>query len=303
MLFCYSLSKVELRHLKYFVTVAEERNFSRASARLRVSQPAVSRQIKDLEDEVGAELFVRASTGLKMTPAGETFLAHARDILRRSSDSLKAMQAFRTPGPQSITVGYIPTALPSFLTDALREFSHRYPKVAVHLRELSPQHQVDALRAEKIDLAFIGNPCPELKRDFDLTIVKRIPLSVALPDNHRLAKRKTMELNELCDEDFVGLAENHFPGRNNFICKTCQQAGFTPRIKSQADSLSSMLALVAAGKGVALLPSEVENLPHAKAVFVELKRCPATIEWAVASPKRQDNAWVGALLDILKTQH
>jgi LysR family transcriptional regulator, benzoate and cis,cis-muconate-responsive activator of ben and cat genes len=294
---------MELRHLKYFVTVTEELNFSRASARLRVSQPAVSRQIKDLEDEIGAPLFVRNPTGLKLTPAGETLLAHARDILRRSADSVKAMQAFGKPAPQAITLGYIPTALPSFLTDALREFSNRYPKVAVHLREISPQEQIMALREDKIDLAFIGSPCSELKRECDLTIVKRIPLSVALPDNHLLARRKTIELKELRDDDFVGLRENRFPGRNDFICKTCQTAGFTPRITAKADSLSSMLALVAAGKGVALLPSEVENLPHARAVFIPLKRCRASIEWAVASRKAETNKLIGSLLDILKTQH
>ena len=293
---------MELRHLRYFVTVAEELNFNRASARLRVSQPALSRQIKDLEEEIGVELFIRSSSGLRLTSAGETFLAHARDILRRSADSIKAMQVFGKPGIESITLGYIPTALPSFLTGALREFSNRYPKVAVHLRELAPQEQLDDLREGKIDVAFIGNPCPELSREFALTIVKRIPLSVALPDNHLLAKRRAAELNELSDEDFIGLVENRFPGRNDFICKTCQQAGFTPRITIHADSLSSMLALVAAGKGVALLPSEVENLPHTRCVFVRLKRCRAIIEWAVASHKGDSNTLTRSLLEILKTQ-
>jgi DNA-binding transcriptional LysR family regulator len=212
------------------------------------------------------------------------------------------MHAFGKEKSQAITLGYIPTALPSFLTDALREFSNRYPNVAVHLREMSPQEQVDALREEKINLAFIGNPYAELKADFDLTIVKRIPLSVALPDNHLLARRKTIELKELSDDDFVGLAENRFPGRNDFICRTCQRAGFTPRIVTKADSLSSMLALVAAGKGVALLPSEVEALPHRKCVFVPLKRCSATVEWAIASRKGEENAQTRSLLDLLKTQ-
>jgi DNA-binding transcriptional LysR family regulator len=291
---------VELRHLKYFVMVSEELNFSRASARLRVSQPAVSRQIKDLEEEVGAQLFVRAPSGITLTPAGETFLAHARDILRRSADSLKAMQAFGKSASRSVALGYIPTALPSFLTDALRRFSDQYPNAAVHLREMSPQEQLKALREENIDLAFIGSPCPELQKQFDLTIVKKIPLSVALPDNHRLAKRKGLELKELSKDDFIGLADDRFPGRNEFICKTCQSAGFTPKMTWKADSFSSMLALVASGKGVALLPSEMGLLPHTQAVFISLRRCSAKVEWAVASRRGHQNETADALLGLLK---
>ena len=295
------LHPMELRHLRYFVTVAEELNFNRASARLRVSQPALSRQIKDLEEEIGVELFVRRSTGLKLTSAGETFLAHARGILRRSAEGIKAMHAFRKPAVESITLGYIPTALPSFLTPTLREFSIRYPQVTVRLRELSPQEQLDELRDQKIDLAFIGNPCPGLEREFKISIVKRIPLSIAMPDNHPLAKRKSVELKQFGDEDFIGLAEDRFPGRNEFICGVCQCAGFLPRISIKADSLASMLALVAAGKGVALLPREVESLPHPRAVFAKLKRPSATIEWAVASRKDESNMLARSLLDILKT--
>jgi DNA-binding transcriptional LysR family regulator len=105
--FSYTSARMELRHLRYFVTVAEELNVSRASARLRISQPAVSRQLRDLEEELHVQLFRREKSGLKLTPAGESFLAHARDLLRRSGDAVKHMEAFSTPAKQTLTIGYI----------------------------------------------------------------------------------------------------------------------------------------------------------------------------------------------------
>src|SRR6266481_3433085 len=108
--------RMELRHLRYFVTVAEELNVSRASARLRISQPAVSRQLRDLEDELGVALFIREKPGLRLTPAGESFLAHARDVLRRSNEAATEMAAFRAPTKAKLTIGYITPALASLLT-------------------------------------------------------------------------------------------------------------------------------------------------------------------------------------------
>ena len=126
MRFSYTCRGMELRHLRYFVTVAEELNISRASARLRISQPAVSRQLRDLEAELGVGLFLREKSGLKLTPAGDTFLAHARDLLRRSVDAVKQMASFGKRAKETITVGYIAPVLASVLTPALRRFSQQH---------------------------------------------------------------------------------------------------------------------------------------------------------------------------------
>src|SRR5258708_15213615 len=123
------LESMELRHLRYFVTVAEELNVSRASARLRISQPAVSRQLRDLEEELGVNLFHRQKSGFKLTVAGENFLAHARDLLRRSHNAAQAMAAFRKPAKATLRVGYIAPALANLLTPALRDFGQKSPEV------------------------------------------------------------------------------------------------------------------------------------------------------------------------------
>ena len=177
----------DLNQLRCFVTVAEELNISRASARLRISQPAVSRQLRDLEEELRVELFRREKNGLKLTPAGNTFLAHARDLLRRSSDAVSKMAAFREPAKETLTVGYIAPVLSSVLTPALRSFSHTHPEAEVVLKELSPGEQITALRAGKIDLGLLGNSCPAIEGEFEVIVLERIPFQAVLPDNHLLA--------------------------------------------------------------------------------------------------------------------
>jgi DNA-binding transcriptional LysR family regulator len=262
---------MELRHLRYFVTVAEELNVSRASARLRISQPAVSRQLRDLEEELGVELFARNKSKLKLTPAGEAFLAHARDLLRRSNDAAKEMAAFRPQAGRTVTVGYIAPVLASTLTPALRAFGQKNPEVEVVLREMAPGEQIKALREGRIELALPGNSCPVLSEEFEIVELEQIPLEAVMPDNHLLALRKRIALPELRDETFIGFDEDHFPGRNDMICRVCQDAGFTPRLRYRVESLSALLAKVAAGSGVTLTPREVGQLPHPGAVLVPLK--------------------------------
>lgn len=288
---------MELRHLRYFVTVAEELNISRASARLRISQPAVSRQLRDLEEELGVEMFHRAKLGLKLTPAGEAFLAHARDLLRRSSDAVKEMRTFGKRAHQRVRVGYIAPVLSGVLTPALRRFSEQQPEGDVLLSEMSPGDQVKALREGRIELALIGNPCPEVEREFAVTILTRIPLQAVLPDNHLLALRKRIALSEIQDENFIGFIEEKFPGRNAAICAACQATGFTPRFRHHVETLTAMLATVAAGKGVTLAPREVGQLPHPQAVFVPLQ-LPEPFILSVAVQRKDDrNPMVQTLLD------
>ena len=288
---------MELRHLRYIVTVAEELNISRAAARLRISQPAISRQLHDLEEELGVPLFRREKNGLKLTSAGDTFLAHARDLLRRSNDAVKQMESFSTEARETVTVSYIAPALSSILTPGLRRFSEKHPKVDIALREMSPADQLQGLRAGRVDLALIGNSCPEVDREFAVTPLTRIQFQAVLPDNHLLALRKRIALSDLADDSFIGFAEDKFPGRNAAICEACQAVGFTPRFRQHVDNLTALLATVAAGKGVTLAPSEVGDLPHPQTVFIPLKP-PVPVVRSVAARRKDDkNPLLHALLD------
>lgn len=265
------MTGMELRHLRYFVTAAEELNISRASSRLRISQPAVSRQIHDLEDELGVELFVRESGGLRLTPAGEAFLPQARDILRRSREAVDRLQAFRNPAPVKIVVGYIAPMLSVVVTPALRAFGETHPDVVVDLIELSPGDQIPALRDAKIDIALVGQPCPEVAKEFHVTELNRTPLAAVVSDHHQYALRKKVKLTELEAEKFIGFCEQTFPGRNEAIRQACEGAGFAPCIEQQAHNLAAAIALVSSGKGVTLMPDDADHLPHPHAVFLTLQ--------------------------------
>jgi DNA-binding transcriptional LysR family regulator len=217
------------------------------------------------------QLFDRGNSRLKLTAAGEAFLAHARDLLRRSNDAAKEMAAFRPKAGSTLKVGYVAPVLANKLTSALRMFGQKSPEIEVVLREMAPGDQVKALREGRIDLALPGTSCPVLSDEFEVVVLEQIPIEAAVPDNHLLALRKRIALAELKDDIFIGFDEEQFPGRNEVICQACQRAGFTPRLQYRAESLSALLAKVGAGNGVTLTPREVGQLPHPGAVLVALK--------------------------------
>lgn len=289
---------MELRHLRYFVTVAEELNVSRASARLRVSQPAISRQLRDLEEELGVSLFVRRHNGLALTDAGESFLAHTRGILRKSAEAAAHMNSFRQRPAKRLAIGYIPSVLAEILTPALKKFTRKNGDTEVSLKELAPQDQVRGLRDGRIDLALLGNPCPDLNREFQVTVLRRVPFQAVLPEDHRLAGRARIALGELKGETFIGFDEDLFPGRNTSISNACEQAGFTPRLVPRVENLTALLATVAAGRGVTLTPEEVKQLPHRGAVFVRLQRPVPTVASAAVVRKDDRSKPLAEMLEL-----
>ncbi|MEA5576854.1 LysR substrate-binding domain-containing protein [Anabaena sp. UHCC 0451] len=261
---------MELRNLKYFVAVAENLNFSRAATQLYISQPALSRQIKNLEDELSVILFIRQSDGLKLTEAGKFFLEQAKDILNRADNAIQIIKNNYTNIDEPLIIGYIPTILESFLGEALHCFGITYPDITLRLQEMSPSDQVKALRDKVIDIAFMGNPPDDLEPEFIVKCVKEVVIDAVIPDTHLLAFCPSINLMELASEKFIGMSEQTFPGRNDRICDTCYQAGFIPNLNLFADSHASMIALVAAGQGVAVMPREAKALPHPKVVFMPL---------------------------------
>jgi DNA-binding transcriptional LysR family regulator len=292
---------VELRHLRYFVTAAEERSISRAAARLNISQPAVSRQIHDLEDELGVALFERGSIGLTLTDAGGAALFHAKEVLRRAGDLAAAMFPFREGSTRSLEVGFIPSALPGFLAVGLRAFSREHPGVCTQIREMSPKEQEEALRRGEIDLALLGAPCPELAAEFRATAIRKTPMAIVLPDDHRLAGRKSLDLAELAGDPFVSLDEKHFPGRPALLADLFDRAGIAPEIRLKAEGLQELLGLAAAGAGVGVLPADVEPLPHPGVVFVKMRKPKLTLVSSAVWRAERESPELLALVEALRS--
>ena len=292
---------MELRHLRYFVMAAEEGNISRAASRLNVSQPAVSRQIKDLEEELEVSLFKRNASGLSLTEEGSAALAHAREILRQSNTMLEAMQSLSRRGKGlSVKVGFLPTALPGFLAEGMREFNRTYQNACVQIFEMTPIEQEEALQNGEIDLALIGEPCPNVKQNYHVAEIRRTEMAMVVPDDHPQVGRKSVELSEFGEDSFVTLHEKHFPGRPQMMAEMFSRAGINPEVTIHAQGLSELLGLVGGGAGVAMAPADLEQLPHSGVVFITMKKPKLTLLFSAAWRKSGDLAGVEALVDILK---
>jgi len=282
---------MELRHLRYFVTAAEEGSISRAAARLSISQPAISRQIHDLEEELTVQLFRRQPQGLTLTEDGETALIHAKDLLRRAKSLTSTFKSRQSKPSSTIQVGYIPTALPGFLAEGLRRFNAEHSDTCVQIREMSPREQENALEKGEIDLALLGTACPNIVKRYATRTILKTPMSIVLPNNHLLALRKSIDLNELEGEPFISLHERHFPGRGALISYLSEKAGFAIKVAMKVDGLSEALGMVASGAGVAVLPADTNQLPHPGVVFVKMKRprlyLTSSAAWSNEAPNDQ----------------
>jgi DNA-binding transcriptional LysR family regulator len=292
---------MELRHLRYFAMVAEEENISRAAARLNISQPAVSRQIRDLEEEFGVALFDREHKGLKLTEAGQLALVHARKVLGQSKGMTKAMEAFRGEGKEeSLRIGYTSTALPGFLADGLKTFHERHPDVQVQILEMTPSDQEAALQKGEIDLALLGSARPELKKKYRVEVIKKASLALAMPDDHPLAERKTIDLSTLENESFVCLDDQAFPGKKKMTEDACQEAGLSLGRMQIAKGFSELLGMVAGGAGLALIPESVGSLAHPRVKVIRVRKPQVSLfSSAVWSEARESNPLL-AMVELLR---
>ncbi len=250
---------------------------------------------------MGVVLFLRQSVGLKLTEAGTLFFAQAKDILHRSQAIVQTIRTRYGNPDEPLQIGYIPTILQSFLGDALHRFGLAYPQVSIQFQEMPPVEQVKALRDGKIDIAFMGNPPDELDEEFSVRCVRQVPIAAVLPGTHRLAHQPLIDLSALATEKFIGMSEETFPGRNDRIRDTCRCAGFTPSLHRFADSHASMIALVAAGQGVAVMPIEAAALPHPQVVFVSLHHpvyyARSTAVWRKAPSSRSLDKFIKILFE------
>ncbi|MCZ0755067.1 LysR family transcriptional regulator [Anoxybacillus sp. J5B_2022] len=242
---------MELRQLKYFVEVAKREHVSEAAEMLHVAQSAISRQIANLEDELGVELFEREGRNVKLTPVGRYFLPHAETVLRAVDYAKQQIEEYLDPERGTIKIGF-PTSLASHtMPMVISAFKDEHPNVKFHLRQGSYKFLIEAVKKREIDLAFLG-PVPTEDKEIKGEILFIESFAVLLPLHHRFAKRKSLTLNELRDEPFVTFPEGYI--LHKIVLDACRQAGFSPIISSEGEDLDAIKGLVSAGIGITLLP-------------------------------------------------
>lgn len=287
---------MELRHLRYFVAVAEELHFGRAARRLNMAQPPLSRQIQDLEAELGFALFDRSSRHVDLTEAGREFLSGARGVFETLELATSAARRASLGASGRVSVGYISSLAYSGITELLRAFRTDHADLQITLRELSGKEQLEALKEGRLDVGFVRGAV-----DDPLLVaecVRREPLMVALPASHPLAAEARLELRQIAGEPYICCPRSRAPAYFDQVMRLCRDAGFTPRIVQEAPHVD-IVNLVAAGFGVSILPDSSRLAAVAGITFRPIVGAPQT-ELLMAWRAGEAGAAVHVFLDYVR---
>ena len=246
---------MELRHLRYFVAVAEAENVSRAALKLHVSQPGLSRQIRDLEDEIGFQLLERSAKSVRLSAAGKVFLDEARAVLLHAEAAVKKARAAAGGTTGEISIGYAPSLTVQILPSALRKFQDQFPHVRVALHDLSTEEMLAQLGDKKLQVALTVRPPAKLLRGLRFEELARYAMCVAVAPNHPLAKLKFISLRQVAREPLIAYSRKDYPEYHAMLGKLFAPAGRLPQIVGEHDGITSLIADVEVGRGFALVPS------------------------------------------------
>jgi len=258
---------VELRHIRYFLAVAEERHFTRAAAKIGIGQPPLSQQIKDLETEVGALLFRRLAHGAELTEAGEAFLAEVREMPYQAERAALAARRAARGETGALRVGFTASAaFNAVVPSAIRAFRRAYPGVRLTLEEANTTRLVAGLREGALDAVFL-RPGAAGSEGFQLRLLSEEPMLIALPENHPAAAQEEIDLASLKDAPFLLFPRAIGPTLYDTVVEACRQAGFEPIIDQLAPQISSIVNLVAAELGVSIVPASMSQLSVTGVVY------------------------------------
>lgn len=251
-------SLIELRHLRYFLAVAEELHFGQAAKRLHIAQPPLSQQIRRLEEAIGHPLFVRSSRSVKLTPAGHALLDRARRTLDKMGEDLQAVRSVARGEEGKLTIGFVGSAVLTPLPAILRRYREMYPKVQLRLRESHTAQAVQGIREGSVDVGLLRDPGP--LEEIHTEHVLAEPFIAVVPRAHPLARRASIPVRLLRDEPFVFFPQpaGAFAWEN--AVRIFEEAGFRPRIVQEAPQWLTVLRLVGAGLGVTIAPSCVKKI-------------------------------------------
>ncbi len=271
---------MELRHLRYFLAVAEELHFGRAAARLHMTQQPLSRQIQALEADLGVQLFHRTKRRVELTGPGQWLCSEARRILTDVDQTIRTLHRIDQGEIGQLRLCFSPFTLYGLLPDLLKRFRHRYPEVDLSLQELCTEDQVEALRTGQRDLGLLHPPI----RDPDLHLhpLPSEPFLLALPAHHPLAHQDPISLEQLKDESWILHPRAEGPVLYDQILGLFQTVGLSPRIVQQVTQPQTVLGLVSAGIGLALMPACLQNLKRAGVIYRSLQQPTPVLEFALA---------------------
>jgi DNA-binding transcriptional LysR family regulator len=289
--------EIELRHLRYFLAVAETLHFSKAAQRLGIAQPPLSQQIKRLEQTLGHRLFDRSTRGVKLTLAGQPLAERARSTIDKIHDDLAQVRRLGRGEEGTLTVGFSGSVMFTNLPTAIDSYRRRYPKVELRLRELYTSALIAALLDGTLDLAFLrdGDPTEGIEM---ITLLNERYVAV-LPETHSLGGKRSLHIRDLREEPFVFFARRMGPLAFDRTVACCEKNGFRPNIVQDAPQWPTLVRLVAAGLGVSLAPACVANVAIPGAVYREVHAsCRTTVDLGIKAG--MDKILAGNFIEIAK---
>jgi len=290
---------MELRHLRYFIAVASEGNFTRAAEKLGIGQPPLSQQIKSLERELGVELFRRTAHGADLTSAGEAFLIEAQRVLGGAQRAVRAAQRAARGETGRLRIGFTGSAAFNPVVPALiHRFKSRYPTVDLTLEEANTPALLQGLRDDRLDAVFFrpGSIAPE---DVQMHRFADEAMKIVLPSTHSLAGKKRLPLTALANEPFVLVPGPAGVTLHDEIVRACGEAGFSPQLAQPAPQVSSVINLVAAGLGVSIVPAAIAQVQVKGVRYLDLQGAKMRARLALGWREGDAPAALGNLVGLL----
>jgi DNA-binding transcriptional LysR family regulator len=281
---------MELRHLRYLVAVSDHGGFSAAARRLHIAQSAISEQLSNLEQEIAVPLFSRTSRKATLTPAGELFLIEARRVLASAQYALEVAQRAHLGKIGALRIGFFAGATGVSFPKLIRQFRKKHPGVQLSLIEMTSSQQWQALAKGQIDVGFTRRIEPEFRTELSTEAIQQDPIVAVLPKNHPAAVSGSVDLRDLANEPFVLSSRDTSPALFDKVIELCSEAGFSPRIASISTVWSSVVMMVQAGEGVALLPHNQQQFRTRDLIFSPLKAKGAYIEFVMTWSPGHDTA-------------
>lgn len=273
---------MELRHLKYFIAVAELENVTRAARKLHVSQPGLSRQIRDLEDELGFTLLERSAKSVRLTEAGRVFLGEAKGVLERVEAAVSAARSAARGEAGEIHVGYAPSPTVELLPCALHAFQNTAPGVRVHLHDLSTEEMLTGLNEGRLHLCLMVKPGAKAMRGLTFELLREYSICVAVPPGHPFAGQRRVKLTQLTGETLVAFSRADYPEYHQMLGEMLASLKDKPRVREEHSSGSSLIAAAEAGRGLAIVPSCMGMLVGGRLVLRPLTPAPQPLQVGAA---------------------
>lgn len=268
---------MELRHLRYFLAVAESENVSRAALKLHVSQPALSRQIRDLEAEIGFLLFERSAKSVRLTEAGRVFLSETRAVLARTEEAVQAARAVATGRQGELNVGYAPTPTVHILPPTLRAFKVERPELRVKLHDLSTEELLAGLRKGTLHIAILVRPSVAMLRGLRFEELSRIAIRLAVPPGHPFARLRTIPIARLANEPLISYPRKEYPDYHEMLATVFSGLKHQPRIVEEHEGAGGLVTAVEAGTGLALVPQSLACSIGPRLKLLPLSPAPAPL--------------------------